>query len=76
MNFIKKIKEKNKMKIFKHTVTLIWGILIFSVFITSVYAGGFVNLFQRSVGYALTFIIGLFLMACGIIALYEDVRKK
>lgn len=64
------------MKIIKYTIACLWGLLIFSVFVTCVYAGGFVNVFQRAVGNALTLLVGLGLTAYGIIGIYTILRSK
>ena len=64
------------MKILKYSIALIWGLLIFSVFVTCVYAGGFVNVFQRAVGNALTLLVGLGLTAYGVIGVYCCIRSK
>lgn len=62
------------MKIFKHSVALIWGICVFSVFVTAVYSGGFEGVFQKAICFVVTIVSGLGLTAYGIIGIYESVR--
>lgn len=59
------------MKLFKYILFTISGIFVFSVFITCVYAGGFINGVQIAIGYILSCCAGLSWLAWGIIGIYE-----
>lgn len=61
------------MKLLKYILFMIAGLFVFSVFVTCVYAGGFVNGIQLTVGYTLSCCAGLLWLAWGIVGIYEYV---